>query len=875
MSVDPYNLDNLVPKVTSATPAGHVSGTSYEVRGLLGKYATINMSICHIWAVCDLAETDMMSAPADNRIRSQGVAILAIAIGMAASPTAAQGRGAPQQAAGNPPSAHRALLNRFCVGCHSDRLRTADLSLEGIDVEAVAGDAPLWERVVRKLRTRSMPPLERPRPEEADYDGFVAYLEAALDGQAASHPAPGRTAALHRLNRAEYANAIRDLLGIELDERATLPADDTGYGFDNIADLLAVSPGLLERYMTAARRVSRAAVGDPAIRPSVSTYRQPPTFVQDVRLEGLPFGSRGGIVIDHEFPLDGEYTFKVRLQRTWRDEIRGLLNRNQLDVRLDGRRVSSFVVGGGGDLTEWLPGIAVPTPSEYEQTADAGLEVTLPVTAGRHRVGVAFAAQAAIAEVLPGPVLSAAGFEFSGDRYAPMGVDAVDIVGPAPGGTPGDTISRQRIFVCYPATPDEEAPCAREILTGLARRAFRRAPTEQDVRTLNGLYREGRADGGFEAGIRAALRGLLVDPDFLFRIERDPVDAQRGDVYQISDHGLASRLSFFLWSSIPDDELLGLAEQGRLSEPDVLEQQVTRMLRDDRAMALVDNFTGQWLYLRNLRAVAPDPKTFPAFDHQLRTSLQRETGLFIGSLLRDDRSVLDLLRANHTYLDERLARFYGVPGVYGSHFRRVELNDPARVGLLGHASVLTVTSYPTRTSPVLRGKWVLENLLGAPPPPPPPNVPDLPDAAEDGARASVRERMEAHRANPVCASCHKIMDPLGFALENFDAVGRWRTVDAASAAVIDSSGTMPDGTRFDGVAELRTALLEDPWRSEFIGTLTEKLLTYALGRGVESYDMPAIRKIVREAAANDYRWSDILLGIAKSVPFQMREVDAS
>ena len=804
-------------------------------------------------------------------------ALVLVAHGSARAEGAAQGTPSANRGpeAVSQATDHRALLDRYCVTCHNDRLLTAGLTLQDVDVGAVTDDMPLWEKVVRKLRTRAMPPLPRPRPEEADYDQFIAYLEGALDGHAASQPAPGRRPAVHRLNRTEYANAVRDLLGIAIDERATLPADDTGYGFDNIADLLAVSPGLLDRYMTAARRISRLAIGDPSIRPSIATYRQSPTFLQDARVEGLPFGSRGGLVADHYFPLDGEYTIKVRLQRTWRDEIRGLWIPNQIDVRLDGERVAWFTVGGDGELGDWPPGIAVPVPTEYEQIADADLEVTLPVTAGRHRVGVAFAAEAGISESLPGPIFSPSSFEFSGDRYAPMGVDSVDIIGPAPGGVPGDTVSRRRIFTCYPATAAEEAPCARQIFRQLARRAFRRPATDADVAALTRLYEEGRVAGSFDDGVRAALRGLLVDPDFLLRIERDPDGAQPGDVYAVSEIELASRLSFFLWSSIPDDELIELAAQGRLRGPGVLEEQVARMLRDERAEALIDSFAGQWLYLRNLRAVTPDPDTFPEFDEELRAGLQRETELFIEQILRDDRSVLDLLGANFTYLNERLARFYGVPGVYGSHFRRVEVNEPDRMGILGHGSILTVTSYPTRTSPVLRGKWILENLIGAPPPPPPPDVPDLPDTSEDGAPATVRARLEAHRANPACASCHRVMDPLGFALESFDAIGRWRTVDAASGAAIDPSGALPNGAAFGGAADLRTELLGEPWRSELVTTFTEKLLTYALGRGVESFDRPAIRQIVRDAADDDYRWSAIITAIAKSVPFQMREVEAS
>jgi mono/diheme cytochrome c family protein len=761
----------------------------------------------------------------------------------------------------------RALLNRYCVGCHNERLKTANLVLENADLTHIAAGAETWEKVLRKVKTGAMPPMTAARPARAAADAFAGWLQQSLDRAAGERPNPGRPA-IHRLNRAEYANAIRDLLGLEIDSRALLPTDDAGYGFDNIADVLSVSPGLFERYMSAARKISRLAVGDPATKPVVETYSAPKYFVQSDRAdERLPFGSRGGIAIRHYFPLDGEYSLKVRLQRTWRDEIRGIAEPHQLQVRVDRALVKSFRVGGEGPRATWLPGQAVPNPTEYELNADAGLEVRFAAKAGERIVGITFVKQPAEEEGFLRPNLPVTSFEFAGNRDGEPSIDTVQIAGPYEAAGAGDTPSRQRIFVCRPANGREETACATRIVRSLSRRAFRRPVTEADLQPLLDIYRSGREREDFDGGIELALRRILVSPEFLFRIERDPASTAPGAAYALSDLELASRLSFFLWSSIPDDQLLSAGERGKLKEPAVLTQQVNRMLADARATALVTNFAGQWLYLRNMRTHAPDPAAFPDFDDNLREAFQKETELFIEAQLREDRSILDLLTANFTFLNERLARHYGIPGVYGSHFRRVTFGDDSRGGLLGQGSVLTVTSYPTRTSPVLRGKWLLENILGTPPPPPPPNVPALKDTGESGRPASVRERMELHRKNPVCASCHARMDPLGFALENFDGIGRWRATDEGDTP-IDASGVMPDGTKFQGVAGLRTALLAH--RDEFAYTVAEKLLTYALGRGLEYYDQPAVRRIVKEAAADDYRWSSVILGVVKSAPFQMR-----
>ncbi|HEY7169563.1 MAG TPA: DUF1592 domain-containing protein [Vicinamibacterales bacterium] len=803
-----------------------------------------------------------------------GAAILAVGFATVAATAARQ---VPPATSARPPqpAAARALIDRYCVGCHNDRLKTANLVLEHADLDHIAAGAETWEKVLRKVKTGAMPPMNAARPDRAAADAFTGWLQDSLDRAAEQHPNPGRPA-IHRLNRAEYANAIRDLLGLDIDSRALLPTDDAGYGFDNIADVLSVSPGLFERYMSAARKISRLAVGDPATRPAIETYAAPKYFVQSDRAdERLPFGSRGGIAIRHYFPLDGEYRLKVRLQRTWRDEIRGIAEPHQVQVYVDRALVKSFSVGGDGPRATWLPGQAVPNPTEYELNADAGLELRFAAKAGERIVGITFVKQAAEEEGFLRPNLPVTSFEFAGNRDGDPAIDTVQIAGPYEAAGAGDTPSRRRIFVCRPAQVRRSAPdtrasedeCATRIVRALARRAFRRPVSDADLQPLLEIYRSGREREDFDGGIELALRRMLVSPEFLFRIERDPANVAAGAPYALGDRELASRLSFFLWSSIPDDELLSAAERGKLKDPAVLAQQVKRMLADPRSSALVTNFAGQWLYLRNMRTHAPDPAAFPDFDDNLREAFQQETELFIEANLREDRSLIDLLTANFTFLNERLARHYGVPGIYGSHFRRVTFADNSRGGLLGQGSVLTVTSYPTRTSPVLRGKWLLENILGTPPPPPPPNVPALKDTGESGKPASVRERMELHRKNPVCASCHARMDPLGFALENFDGIGRWRTADEGDTP-IDASGVMPDGTKFQGVAGLRAALVAH--REEFAYTVAEKLLTYALGRGLEYYDQPAVRKIVKAAAADDDRWSSVILGVVKSAPFQMR-----
>ena len=777
---------------------------------------------------------------------------------------------APASAEAEAAAAQRVLLDRYCVTCHNERLRTGGLQLDRVDVGHVGEAAEIWEKVVRKLRAGQMPPAGRPRPEPAAYDGLASWLETELDRAADARPNPGRPV-VRRLNRLEYTNAIRDLLALEVDGRALLPTDESGYGFDNVGDVLSFSPGLLERYMSAARKISRLAVGDPTQPPSIATYKVSPFLLQESRLsEDLPFGSRGGAAVRHNFPADGEYLLRVHLGRRFdNNAIQGLDVREQLDVRLDGVRLKLFDVGGecvGSDEPRCLLPPGVVPVSEYGRTADEHLHVRFTTRGGPRLVGVSFVDRAVAAPEGPGPGRRPTS-ELRNTELAPMNVGSIEIAGPLSAAGPPDSPSRQRIFVCRPAGADDEEACAREVLGTLARRAYRRAVTTGDLDALLSFYRTGRAAGGFEAGIQFALEGLLVSPDFLLRVEHDPPRAASGAAYRISDVDLASRLSFFLWSSGPDDELLDLAVAGRLGEPDVLERQVRRMLADDRAAALVTNFASQWLFLRDLRVAAPDTQVFRDFDDSLREAFRRETDLFIASQLREDRSVVDLLDADYTFVNERLARFYGMPNVYGAHFRRVPVANPVRRGLLGQGSILTVTSYSNRTSPVQRGKFVLDNLLGSPPPAPPPNVEGLQEAGAGGAPAStVRERMEAHRQNAVCASCHAQMDPIGFALENFDAIGKWR--DSEFGLPIDAAGALPDGTRLEGPVELRETLVRR--HPEFVHTLVEQLLTYALGRGTEHYDRPAIRRIVADAAADDYRWSALILGLVDSVPFRMR-----
>ncbi|MEE8461719.1 MAG: DUF1592 domain-containing protein [Acidobacteriota bacterium] len=764
---------------------------------------------------------------------------------------------------------YRAVLDQYCVTCHNQRARTAELLLDQADVEKIGQEPEVWEKVVKKLRSGTMPPAGMPRPDQATYDSLATYLETALDRAAAAHPNPGRPV-LHRLNRIEYTHAVRDLLALDIDGMTLLPADDSRYGFDNIGEVLTVSPLLMERYLAAAGKISRLAVGDPDVLPVFETYNVPKYYVQEDRMnEDLPLGSRGGIAVRHHFPLDGEYIIQVRLAKNSRDYIRGIGEPHHLDVLLDGVRVKRFTIGGEkhGRSAGIFSSAAMGDPKQevYERTADEVLEVRFPASAGPRMVGVAFVKETSVPE---GPRLPRmTQYDLLQHKGGAPWVGTISIGGPYNPTGMTETPSRRKIFVCRPDTVEQEEPCAREILSTLARRAYRRPLTDQDLQTLLDFYTVGVKKGGFEEGIRRALARILVGPEFLFRMEFDPENVAPDTPYPISDLELASRLSFFLWSSIPDDQLLDLAEQGQLKDPVVLEREVRRLLTDSRSKALVINFGGQWLQLRQLRSVSPDPDTFPYFDDNLREAFGQETELFLESLIREDRSILDLLNADHTFVNERLARHYGIPNIYGSHFRRVVLTEEHRRGLLGKGSILTVTSYANRTSPVLRGKWVLDHILGTPPAPPPPNIPDLVERDQDGKALSMREALEQHRANPVCATCHSQMDPLGFALENFDGTGSWRTIDAD--APIDASGILPDGTRFQGPVELQRVLIESK-SEEFVNTVTEKLLTYALGRGVESYDAPAIRSIIREAAPDDYRWSSLILGIVKSTPFQMR-----
>ena len=774
-----------------------------------------------------------------------------------------------------PVSDHRTLVDGYCVICHNQRLATAELMLDTLNIEQVAEHPETWEKVVAKLRARQMPPVGMPRPDEAAVDAFVAYLETELDRAAAADPNPGRPT-LRRLNRTEYTNAIRDLLAIDVDADAFLPIDETQHGFDNIGAALSVTPGLLERYLSAARLISGLAVGEREVQASSFSVKLDPFLLQEERMsEDLPFGSRGGVAIRYYFPADGEYTIKVTLRRNSRGYVIGLYEPHRLDILLDGRRIELFTVGGGDAMATPGPPFSRASAigdqaSEAYQLVDVdrNLEVRFFATAGERLVGVTFLDEHLVSEY---PVLRPR-IETEFDRVQWKGgnpaINTVEIRGPHSVAAVGDTPSREKVFVCRPADVADEEPCARRILSTLARHAYRRPVVDGDVQALLAVYESGRNEGGFEAGIRAALTRILVGPEFLFRLEREPATLQAGTVYRVSDLELASRLSFFLWSSIPDDELLEVAESGTLKDPVILERQVRRMLADPRfARAFTSNFAAQWLRLRNLRESEPDGELFPQFDENLREAFRQETELLVESMLREDQSVLRLVDADYTFLNERLARHYGIPNVYGSHFRRVTLGPgfDARRGLLGHGSLLTVTSYANRTSVVLRGHWILENLLNAPPPPPPPDVPALESAGAIG-EMPLRQLMEKHRELPACSGCHAPMDPLGFALENFDAVGQWRITDAGTT--IDASAVLPDGTAFGGPAGLRQVLLRSPER--FAHTVAERLLTYALGRGVEYYDSPTVREIVRQAAREDYRWSSLILATVNSVPFQMR-----
>jgi len=764
-----------------------------------------------------------------------------------------------QTAAPNP---QRALLDKYCVTCHNDRAKTGGLTLEKLDMANIPANAETWEMVIRKLGVGAMPPSGMPKPSPADVNALILSLETSLDKAYAANPNPGH-ATLHRLNRTEYSNSVRDLLSLDVDASTLLPPDDESYGFDNNADVLGVSPSLLERYISASRKVSRLAVGDPTQGAVAQTFRTRPDLSQDKRVEGLPLGTRGGLLIHYNFPLDGKYAIKVVLARNTVDVIRGLEEAHQIEILVDGARVFVANVGGTSD-TEAL----VKNPAEARMMIESRLQARIPVKAGPRTVAVTFRQKdAAEDDYILEPFLRTT-LDPVNEAGLPH-IDQVVIAGPFNATGPGDTPSRRKIFVCHPANASEEVGCAKKILSSLARVAYRRPVTPDDMETLLSFYQSGRNQGGsFDAGIERALRLILSNPEFIFRFERDPSTVAAGASYRIDDLELASRLSFFLWSSGPDDELLNLAAANKLSDPATLDGQVRRMLADPRSQALATNFAAQWLYLRNLKNFAPDPNEFPDFDDNLRQSLLTETEMFFGSIVNEDRNVLDLLNANYTFVNERLAQHYGIPDVYGPRFRRVTLDGEShRGGLLGQGSVLTVTSYATRTSPVLRGKWILTNILGTPPPAPPPNVPALKENNEGGKVLSVRERLEEHRKSPACASCHKIMDPLGFALENFDAIGQWRS-KSEDGAPIDASGVLLDGSKVDGPTTLLAALMSRP--NVFVSTLTEKLMTYALGRGVDYNDQPAIRAIVARAAADHYRFSDLVAGIVKSPEFWMK-----
>jgi hypothetical protein len=762
------------------------------------------------------------------------MAVLAVASGLLAATT-------PEQAG--------AAIGKYCATCHSPQLRTAGLALDPAAADHVQNDPERWEKVIRKLRSNSMPPPGAPRPDQATYNSLAGFLESELDRAAAATPNAGKLPPLHRLSRTEYENAVRDLLALgplprEMDYSLLLPPDNASSGFDNIADLLFISPTAMESYLGAAEKISRLAVGDPNIPEMVNSYRLSDQEEQTVRADGLPVGTRGGLMVRSEFPLDGEYLIKVELAGASDTE-------QQLEITVDGERVQLAHISA----SQGRGGRGGRKPQEFR----------VPVKAGTRALGIAFVQRDEVRdeEVLR-PRLRSPGPEIA--------VETVTISGPYNVKGPGDTASRRRIFVCRPGSASEEAPCARRILMTLERRAYRRHVNAADVQSLMPFYVAGRAEGGFDQGIERALQRLLVSPQFLFRIERDPAGAVPGTSHPVSDIELASRLSFFLWSSIPDDELLDLASQGKLRQPGVLEKQVRRMMADARSESLVTNFAEQWLYLRDLDSRKPNESLFPDFDESLRDGFRQETDLFLDSVLRGNRSVLELLSANYTFVNERLAKHYGIPNIHGSEFRRVNFPPGSpRGGLLGQGSILTITSYATRTSPVNRGKWVLQNLLSSPPPPPPPNVPALKtEGKEPGKTLTMRDAMVRHRADPACAGCHSRMDPIGFAMENFDAVGTWRDRDGDSP--IDASGIFPNGEKFNGMAGLKAALLSHP--EEFVATISSELLMYAIGRNVQYFDEPAVRAIARGGARDNYTFTSLVLGVVKSVPFRMRESEA-
>ena len=746
----------------------------------------------------------------------------------------------------------KSMVNQYCVSCHDADVRKGGLNLERISLDDVTQHSDEWEKVVRKMRARQMPPIGKERPTGETYDEVVGKITSTLDRAAAKNPNPGRTETFRRLNRTEYQNTIRDLLALDIDASALLPKDDASHGFDNVT-VGELSPTLLNRYIAAAEKISRWAVGTPYRQPGGDTYRPRPDLTQEEHVEGMPPGTRGGMLLHHTFPRDGEYEIQIRLTRDRNEEVEGLREPHEVEVLLDREPMMSFTV-------------APPNGDRNFEKVDAHLKSRIHVAAGPHQLGVTFVKNPSSLLELKRQPYQARYNMHRHPRLTPA-IYQISLNGPYDSTGPGDTPSRRRIFVIQPENPAENDACAEKILSTLTRRAYRRPVTRADLQKPMEFYRRAEAEEGFEAGIQAALNAVLINPEFLFRIEHEPAGAAPGTAYRLSDLALASRLSFFLWSSIPDDELLATAERGELHTPKILERQVRRMLADPRAGNFASNFAGQWLHLRNLESFTPDLRLFPDFDDNLRQALRRETELHFETVLREDRSVLALLHADYTFLNERLAKHYNIDNIYGSQFRRVALDkNSERGGLLRQGSVLTVTSYATRTSPVLRGNWILGNLLGTPPPPPPASVPAIQENTLSDS-LPMRARLGEHRANAACASCHNLMDPVGFALENFDAIGRWRKVEDGQP--IDVTGGLPDGSKFVGVAGLEAGLLKHP--DLFVSTLTEKLLTFALGRGVESSDAPAVRKIVRDAQANGYRFSSVILGVVNSTSFTLRK----
>jgi cytochrome c5 len=765
------------------------------------------------------------------------------------------------------PVAHQAMVTKYCVGCHNTRNPLpagAPLALDKANFADPAADAATWERVIKKLGVGAMPPQGSPTPGAAELEKFRASLVASLDASAAKRTTPGNYV-LHRLNRTEYANAVRDLLGVTVDVADLLPSDAGEFGFDNIATALPTSPLLLERYLAAGLRISELAVGDAQAEPGTATYTISTVVTQTQHVEGLPLGTRGGMLVRHNFLADGDYVFSGRLLKTVAEGLVGVEGHetpHEFVVTLDGRKIFSAPIGGKEDHDKATEN----KPVAREEFDKRMTSPRLRVTAGFHEVGFTFVERPTQEQNVWQPVLRS-----SQEAHNPSGLPRLRngiIEGPYGANGVTDSASRTKVFVCTPKTAAQEAPCADRILTTLARRAFRRPVTKVDLEPALSLYREERAAGGdFDSGIRVGLARILTSPSFLFRSESDPPSLASGTAHRVSDLELASRLSFFLWSSIPDDELLNLGIAGKLRGPGVLEAQVRRMIADPRADALMSAFTGQWLQLRNLDKVTPDVLLFPDFDDNVRQAMRRETELLFASVVRENRPALTLLDADYTFVNERLAKHYGIDGIYGSRFRRVPVTDANRRGLLGHASILSMTAVANRTSPVLRGKYIISNLLNTPPLPPPAVVPDLEESAQKDTPTTVRQQLERHRASPTCAACHRNIDPVGFALENFDAVGQWRETTREGLA-IDSAGVLSDGSKVDGPVALRTALLSRP--DVFVGTLTEKMLIYALGRGLEPIDMPVIRGIVRSAAAQNYPAQAIVMGIVKSAPFQMR-----